>query len=176
MFGLRPGPTAAITRTITITTQRECIVLVELLHAEFPYAHSTNGMRSLGVVIVLVIAAVGPGRKPNIYPTIMVYIYEMIPILQMAHGMTWTVATDGTSSARRITTLSDQSLTHPPLQPAATARTIQSSFWTDATSTLGLIHRRGYHGRMLEMNVRRHQELSWLRFTHNKCKVCFDSL
>ena len=29
---------------------------------------------------------------------------------------------------------------------------------------------------MLEMNVRRHQELSWLRFTHNKCKVCFDSL
>ena len=53
--------------------------MVELLYAEYPYAHSTNGMRSLGVVIVLIIAAVGPGRKPNIYPTIMVYIYEMIP-------------------------------------------------------------------------------------------------
>ena len=35
--------------------------LVELLHAEYAPAHSTNGMRSLGVVIVIVIAAVESG-------------------------------------------------------------------------------------------------------------------
>ena len=60
---LRPGPTAAITKTITITTQRKRILLVELLHAEFAHAHSNNVMRSLCVIIaiVLVIAAVGPG-------------------------------------------------------------------------------------------------------------------
>ena len=48
---------------ITITTQRERIVLVELLHAEYAHSHSTNRMRSLCIVIVvvLVIAAVGPG-------------------------------------------------------------------------------------------------------------------
>ena len=52
-------------RTITITTQRERVLLVELLHAEYAHAHSTNRMRSLCVVIVivLVIAAVGPGLK-----------------------------------------------------------------------------------------------------------------
>ena len=52
-----------ITRTITITTQKERIVLVELLHTEYAQTHSTNGMRSLCVVIVIVlnIAAVGPG-------------------------------------------------------------------------------------------------------------------
>ena len=50
-------------RTITTTTQRERILLVELLHAEYAHAHPTNGMRSLCVVfvIVLVIAAEGPG-------------------------------------------------------------------------------------------------------------------
>ena len=62
---LRPGPTAAITRRILITTQREHVLLVELLHAEYAHTHSTNRMRSLGVVIVLVlvlvIAAVGLG-------------------------------------------------------------------------------------------------------------------
>ena len=58
----RPSHTAAITKKmITITTQRECSILVELLHTEYAHAHSTNGMRSLCVVIVLVIAAVGPG-------------------------------------------------------------------------------------------------------------------
>ena len=48
---LRPGPTAAITRTITIRTPRERVLLVELLHTEYAHAHSTNGMRSLCVVI-----------------------------------------------------------------------------------------------------------------------------
>ena len=45
----------------TITMQR-CILLVELLHAEYAHAHSTNIMRSLCVfiVIVLVHATVGP--------------------------------------------------------------------------------------------------------------------
>ena len=63
MTVLRPSHTAAMTRTITITTHRERIVLVEWLHAEYAHAHSTDGMRSLCVfiVIVLVIAAVGPG-------------------------------------------------------------------------------------------------------------------
>ena len=44
-------------------TQKERVLLVELLHAEYAHAHSTNGMRSLCVVIgiALVIAAVGPG-------------------------------------------------------------------------------------------------------------------
>ena len=58
--GLKPGPTAAITKTITITTQRKRILLVESLHAEYAHAHSTNVMRSLYVfiVIALVIAAV----------------------------------------------------------------------------------------------------------------------
>ena len=39
------------------------IVLVELLHAEYAHAHSTNRMCSLCdvIVIVLSIAAVGPG-------------------------------------------------------------------------------------------------------------------
>ena len=37
---LRPSHTAAI----TITTQREHILLVELLHAEYAHAHSTNKM------------------------------------------------------------------------------------------------------------------------------------
>ena len=62
---LRPGPTAEITKTIKITTQRERILLVELLRAEIAHALSTNGMRSLCVVIViiLVIAAGGPGLK-----------------------------------------------------------------------------------------------------------------
>ena len=48
---------------LTITMQREHIVLVELLHAEYAHAHSTNGMRSLCVVVVIVfiIAAGGPG-------------------------------------------------------------------------------------------------------------------
>ena len=41
---LRPSHTAAITKTITITTQREHILLVELLHAEYAHAHSTNRM------------------------------------------------------------------------------------------------------------------------------------
>ena len=60
---IRPGPTAAITRTITIMTQRERVLLVELLHAQCAHAHSTNSMCSLCVVIViiLVIAAMGPG-------------------------------------------------------------------------------------------------------------------
>ena len=44
-------------------TQRECIVLLELLHAEYAHAHSTNEMHSLCLVIVLVIAAMGPGLK-----------------------------------------------------------------------------------------------------------------
>jgi hypothetical protein len=60
----RPSHTAAITKTITITTQRERILLVELLHAEYAHAHSTNGMRFLCIVIVIVIAAVGPSLRP----------------------------------------------------------------------------------------------------------------
>ena len=73
---LRPSHTAAITKTITNTRQRECIIFVELLHALLIAAlpHATNGMRSLCVVIVivLVIAAVGPGlyrtEKPDKQP------------------------------------------------------------------------------------------------------------
>ena len=65
MYVLRPGPTAAITRAITITTQREHVLLVELLDAEYAHAHSSNRLRYLCVVIVivLVIVAVGPGIK-----------------------------------------------------------------------------------------------------------------
>ena len=53
---------------ITITTQRERVLLVKLLQAEFAHAHSTNRMRSLGVVIVLVIAAVRLGLYALIVP------------------------------------------------------------------------------------------------------------
>ena len=49
--------------------QRERIVLVELLHMDYAHAHSTNGMRSLCVVIVLVIAAVGTDLERH-YPQI----------------------------------------------------------------------------------------------------------
>ena len=44
-------------------TQRERILLVELLNAEYTHAHSTYGMHSLCAVIVIVlfIVAVGPG-------------------------------------------------------------------------------------------------------------------
>ena len=67
----RPGPTAAITITIMRTTQREHILLVELLHTEHAHAHSTNGTRSLCVVIVLVIAAVGPGlQSPHTFHSV----------------------------------------------------------------------------------------------------------
>ena len=54
-----------MTRTITIMAQRERILLVESLHVEYAHAHSTNRMRYLCVVIVIVlgIAAVGPGLK-----------------------------------------------------------------------------------------------------------------
>ena len=71
MNTLRPSHTAAITITITIKTQRERILLVELLHAEYANAHSTNGLRSLCVVIVLVLvmAAVGPGLKSHVVCT-----------------------------------------------------------------------------------------------------------
>ena len=71
---LRPSHTAAITKTIMNTRQRERILFVELLHAEYALPHATNGMRSLCVVIVivLVIAAVGPGlyrtEKPDKQP------------------------------------------------------------------------------------------------------------
>ena len=60
---LRLSHTAAITKPITITTHRERILLVELLHTEYAHAHPTNGVRSLCVVIVLVlvIAAVCHG-------------------------------------------------------------------------------------------------------------------
>ena len=59
---LRPSHTAAITKTLTITMQRVRILMVESLHVESKHAHSTNIMCSLCVVIVivLVIAAVGP--------------------------------------------------------------------------------------------------------------------
>ena len=48
---LRPSHTIkcdneAITKTITIKTQRVHILLVELLHAEYTHAHSTNRMHS----------------------------------------------------------------------------------------------------------------------------------
>ena len=63
----RSSHTAAITKTITITTQRGCILLVELLHAEYAHAHSTKRMRSLCVVIVIffVITAVLLGLNSN---------------------------------------------------------------------------------------------------------------
>ena len=35
------------------TTQRERVLLVELLHTEYARANSTNRMRSLGIVIVI---------------------------------------------------------------------------------------------------------------------------
>ena len=48
--------------------------MVELLHAEYAHAYSTNGMRYLCVVIiiVLVIAAVGPGLKCTV--DVMVFV------------------------------------------------------------------------------------------------------
>ena len=51
-----------------ITTQRERILLVELFHAEYAHTYSTNGMRSLCVVtvIILIIAAVGPGLNKEL--------------------------------------------------------------------------------------------------------------
>ena len=55
----------AITKTITITTQKRTLSIGWI--AEYAHAHSTNGMHSLCVAIVvvlvisLVIAAVGPG-------------------------------------------------------------------------------------------------------------------
>ena len=60
-LALRPSHTAAITKMITITMQRERILLVELLHAEYAHGHSSKRMRSLRIVIILDIAAVGPG-------------------------------------------------------------------------------------------------------------------
>ena len=48
---LRPSHAAAIPKTITITTQRERILLVDLLHAEYAHTHSTNRMRSICVMI-----------------------------------------------------------------------------------------------------------------------------
>ena len=64
-YASRPSHTAAITKTITIMPQREHILLVELLCAEYAHAHPTNGIRSLCLVIVidlvLVNAAMGPG-------------------------------------------------------------------------------------------------------------------
>ena len=42
-------------------TQRERIILVELLNAEYAQAHSTNGISSLCVVTVIIIAVVGLG-------------------------------------------------------------------------------------------------------------------
>ena len=57
--------TEAITKTITITTQKRTLSIGWI--AEYAHAHSTNGMHSLCVAIVvvlvisLVIAAVGPG-------------------------------------------------------------------------------------------------------------------
>ena len=60
---LRLGPTAAITRMITITTQRERTHSVERACAYSSWSNSTNRMRSLCVeiVIVFVIAAVWLG-------------------------------------------------------------------------------------------------------------------
>ena len=60
---LRPGPTAARTITITMTTQRERTILVEWACAYSAWSTSTNTMRSLCVVIVIifVIAAVWLG-------------------------------------------------------------------------------------------------------------------
>ena len=52
---LRPGPTAAILRTITITTQRDRIPLVEWVCAYSVWSNSTNTMRSFCVVIVIVL-------------------------------------------------------------------------------------------------------------------------
>ena len=77
-----PSYTAVITRTITLTTQKERILLVELLHAKYAHVHSTNGMRSLSViiVIVLVIAAVGPGLK-----TIVQWILSTLVCMLYAH-------------------------------------------------------------------------------------------
>ena len=55
----KPGLTAAL------LAQRERILLVELLHAEYAHSHSTNIMRYLCVVIVRYRSryrdAVGPG-------------------------------------------------------------------------------------------------------------------
>lgn len=39
---LRPSHIAAITKTITITTQRECILFVKLLQAEHAHAYTIN--------------------------------------------------------------------------------------------------------------------------------------
>ena len=66
-YVLRPGPTAVITRTITITTQRERIPLIEWTCAYSAWSNSIsnkkNIMRSpcVVIVIVFVITAVGTG-------------------------------------------------------------------------------------------------------------------
>ena len=60
---LRPIHTAAITKTITITRQREHIILVEWACAYSAWSNSTNRLRSpcVVIVIVFVIAAVWLG-------------------------------------------------------------------------------------------------------------------
>ena len=45
--GLRASQTAAITKTIMTTAQRECTLLVELLRAEYTHTYSTNRGRAL---------------------------------------------------------------------------------------------------------------------------------
>ena len=52
----RLSHTAAITKTITITTQRACILLVVWASAYSAWSNSTNRMCSLCVVIFIVIA------------------------------------------------------------------------------------------------------------------------
>ena len=52
-YFLWPRHNAAITKTITM--QRKRILLVELLNAKYAHTHSTNRMRSLCVVIVIVL-------------------------------------------------------------------------------------------------------------------------
>ena len=64
-FYLCPSNTVAITKTITITAQRERILLVELLQAGYAHAPSTNGMCSLCVVIIVVIVIAAVGRGLN---------------------------------------------------------------------------------------------------------------
>ena len=56
--------------------------IVELLHAEYAQAHSTNGMRSLCVMIVFVIAAVGLNLKPGPGPDSTYHVQALVNLVK----------------------------------------------------------------------------------------------
>ena len=65
---LRPSHTAAI----TITTQRECILLVEMLQPEYAHAHSTNRERAF----LLLSGPVWPGLYNRLHVSFVLSLIE----------------------------------------------------------------------------------------------------